>query len=69
MDPDKDRRRRPSRDEYEVASTAKELGRPLQRRVLQRRFSEIGDTTSAAAHGDEAGGDDLAPMPRWDRAG
>lgn len=48
------------REEYEVAWYTEELGRPLQRRLLQRRLDEIGDGHSVSAAGasprDESGG-------------
>jgi hypothetical protein len=70
MEPDKVKKPRPARDEFEVARHMKELGRPLQRQLLQRRLHEVGDNSvSAAAHGEEAGSDQLASPPREDRAG
>ena len=71
MAPDKDRK--PARQEYEVACYTKELGRSLQRKMLQRRlddFTDSGTTTAAAAqHGDEPSAESYAPPPREDRAG
>ena len=72
MRPDKDKQRRTAaRDEFEVAYYTKELGRPLQRKLLQRRFNELTESSvsAATAHGDEAAGERLAPLPREDRAG
>ena len=69
MAPDKDRK--PAREEFEVAYYTKELGRPLQRKLLQRRLEEFAESpVTAARHGDEPsiekGWD---PLPREDRAG
>ena len=55
MAPDKDGKA--AREEFEVAYYTKELGRPLQRKLLQRRLDELGEghSVSAAAptHGEE----------------
>ena len=68
MAPDKPRRA--ARDEFEVAYYTKELGRPLQRKMLQRRLNELTDNTiSAASHGDEPSMHVETPLPREDRAG
>jgi hypothetical protein len=71
MAPDKpDRPRRAARDEFEVAYYTKELGRPLQRKLLQRRLNELTDhTISAASHGDDPKMEIDSPLPREDRAG
>ena len=71
MAPDKpDRPRRAARDEFEVAYYTKELGRPLQRKLLQRRLNELTDhTLSAASHGDVPKMEIDSPLPREDRAG
>ena len=70
MGPEKDCS--PQRQEFEVAYYTKELGRPLQRKLLQQRLSDLGcaSTCVAAAHqGDQPSGQDSAPPPREDRAG
>lgn len=71
MGPDKDGQA--ARDEFEVAWYTKELGRPLQRKLLQRRFDEIGDGHSVSAanpsHGDDAGRERHDQCPPEDRAG
>jgi hypothetical protein len=71
MAPDKpDKPRRATRDEFEVAYYTKELGRPLQRKLLQRRLNELTDhTISAASHGDDPKMEIDTPLPREDRAG
>ena len=71
MAPDKpDRPRRAARDEFEVAYYTKELGRPLQRKMLQSRLNEFSESTiSAASHGDDPKVEVDSPPPREDRAG
>ena len=71
MAPDKpDRPRRAARDEFEVAYYTKELGRPLQRKMLQSRLNELMENTiSAASHGDDPKVEVDSPPPREDRAG
>ena len=71
MAPDKpDRPRRAARDEFEVAYYTKELGRPLQRKMLQSRLNEFSESTiSAASHGDDPKAEVDSPPPREDRAG
>ncbi|HSV34794.1 MAG TPA: hypothetical protein VLI46_04515 [Ramlibacter sp.] len=66
-----DKDRKPAREEFEVAHRTKELGRPLQRKRLQRRLEDLAESpVTAARHGDEPcvekGWD---PPPREDRAG
>ena len=70
-DKGKDKPRKAARDEYEVAYYTKELGRPLQRKLLQRRLNELSDSggTAEASHGDESKLEKIAPLPREDRAG
>jgi len=68
--PGKDRDRKAAREEYEVAYYTKELGRPLQRKMLQKRFDAFTDSAiSAAGHGEEASPEDRAALPPEDRAG
>jgi hypothetical protein len=77
MSPDKHKKtanedRKPAREEFEVAYYTKELGRPLQRKLLQRRFvSDFQDSSITAAnhHADETPADDRFAPPREDRAG
>lgn len=71
MAPDKtDKPRTAARDEFEVAYYTKELGRPLQRKMLQRRLNEFTESAiSAASHGDDPKMEIDAPLPREDRAG
>lgn len=69
MGPDKDGKA--AREEFEVAYYTKELGRPLQRKLLQRRFEELGEghSVSAASHDDSADRDWHDQSSREDRAG
>jgi len=70
MAPERNKDRKAAREEYEVAYYTKELGRPLQRKLLQRRLNELTDSTiSAASHGDEPEPENHAATPREDRAG
>lgn len=71
MGPDKDGTA--AREEFEVAYDTKELGRPLQRKLLQRRFDELGEGHSvsaadASSH-DGSDRDRHDQPPREDRAG
>jgi len=68
--PGKDKDRKAARDEIEVAYYTKELGRPLQRKMLQSRFNDFGDSNiTAASHGEEPSPEDRAAPPPEDRAG
>ena len=70
MAPDKDPDRKAAREEFEVAYYTKELGRGLQRKMLQRRFDDFSDSTiTAAGHGEEPSPDARGGTPREDRAG
>jgi hypothetical protein len=70
-DKDKDRKdRKAARDEFEVAYYTKELGRELQRKLLQRRLADLSDSSiTAASHGEESSPDENDVPPREDRAG
>lgn len=68
MAPDKDRKA--ARQEFEVAYYTKELGRPLQRKMLQRHLNDFSDSSiTAASHGDEPSVEGDTSPPREDRAG
>lgn len=70
MEPDKDKDRKAARQEFEVAWYTKELGRSLQRKLLQRRFTDFSDSTiQAASHGEDAAPESNRVPPREDRAG
>lgn len=60
-----------ARQEFEVAYYTKERGRPLQRKMPQKRLDDFTDsgTITARTHGDEPSADSFAPPPREDRAG
>jgi DNA-binding HxlR family transcriptional regulator len=68
MVPDNDRGA--TRQEFEVAYYTKELGRSLQRKMLQSRLDDLAEYGIAGAtHGDEPSADTYAAPPREDRAG
>lgn len=68
--PGKDRNRKATRDEYELAYYRKEHGRPLQRKLLQKRLEDLADRwIMAATHGEEESLENRASTPRDDRAG
>lgn len=67
---DKDERSEPTaaREEFEVAYYTKELGRPLQRKLLQRQFANFGDSSiTAASHGEESSPESKFVPSRKDR--
>ena len=70
-DKGKDKPRKTVRDEYEVAYYTKELGRPLQRKLLHRRLDELSDSgaNAEASHGDESTMEKIGQPPPEDRAG
>jgi len=62
----------PARDEFEVAYYTKELGRPLQRKLLQQRLNDLsrGSAGVAADHPDDRPAmQEGNPKQREDRAG
>jgi hypothetical protein len=69
MSPEKDRSK-PPRQEFEVDYYTKELGRSLQRKLLQKRLEDFTDSSStAASHHEEPAAEVVWPTPRDDRAG
>ena len=70
MQPDKARAKqsKPDREEFEVAYYTKELGRPLQRKLLQQQM-EAGGSASTCAHGEDSSFESPTSPPRQDRAG
>jgi hypothetical protein len=69
MEPDKaDHERKPHR-EYEVAYFTKELGRSLQRKMLQQQMESVGSTASSVAHGEDSSFESHSSPPQHDRAG
>ncbi len=72
MQPDKANHRQPKthRDEFEVAYYTKELGRTIQRKMLQQQMEASGSaSTSVSAHGEDSSFDSHANPPQHDRAG
>ena len=57
------------RREYEVAYFTKELGRPLQRKLLAQQLSEMSEGSAGAQHGDDASFEESSALPPHDRAG
>ena len=68
MEPDKAKPRKSHRDEYEVAYYTKELGRPLQRKMLQQQMESSG-SSAIASHGEDSSFDTHSSPPQSDRAG
>jgi hypothetical protein len=69
MEPDKDKDRKAPR-EFEVAYYTKELGRSLQRKLLQRQLTDFSDSAiQAASHGEDGSPESNYVSPREDRAG
>jgi hypothetical protein len=68
MAPEKDRKA--ARQEFEVAYYTKELGRSLQRKMLQKRLDDFSDSSGVTTmHGDAPAAENYDPPPREDRAG
>lgn len=67
MEPDEARERKPRR-EYGVAYYAKELGRTIQRKLLQQQM-EASACASSCAHGEDSSFDTHDNPPQHDRAG
>ena len=67
MEPDRQRERKP-RPEYEVAYYTKELGRTIQRKLLQQQM-EASSSASSSAHGEDSSFDTHDNPPQHDRAG
>ena len=68
MEPDKAKPRKAHRDEYEVAYSTKELGRTIQRKMLQQQMESCG-LTAIASHGEDSSFDSHSSPPQDDRAG
>jgi hypothetical protein len=69
MDTDKPSKdSKPHRDEFEVAYYTKELGRTLQRKMLQQQMDASG-SSSKSAHGEDGSFDSHTSPPLHDRAG
>ena len=64
----KPRKPQPQRDEFEVAYYTKELGRTIQRKMLQQQMESSG-SASSCAHGEDSQYDSHGNPPQHDRAG
>lgn len=71
IDKDRDRKKpEATRREFEVAYYTKELGRPLQRKMLERQLATLSPVTPIkAAHHDERVSLGESGTPPEDRAG
>jgi hypothetical protein len=71
MQHDKDKGRKPaSRPEFEVAYYTRELGRPLQRKMLERQLAGSSDSPPASgSHGEDISSQADGLPPKDDRAG
>jgi hypothetical protein len=68
--PDRNRNRHGGTPEFELAYYTKELGKPLQRQLLQKQLALLGEGASAAArHGEDLVPEHEGPPPQEDRAG
>lgn len=70
--PDRKLNRYGGRPEFEVAYYTKELGKPLQREMLQQQLALLSDSSTSArhaAHGEDAAAQVEAAPPQQDRAG
>jgi hypothetical protein len=66
MAPDKESK---TPQEFEVAYYTKELGRSMQRKMLQKRLDDFCDSGALARHGEEPGMVAALQPPPEDRAG
>mgnify|MGYP003578362724 CR=1 FL=1 len=68
--PDRNRPRTGGRPEFEVAYYTKELGKALQRQMLEKQLSQLSENiTSASSHGEEPAPPADSDPPQDDRAG
>lgn len=68
--PDRKTNRHGGRPEFEVAYYTKELGKPLQREMLQQQPALLGESSGRViAHGEDAEPQADAAPPQQDRAG
>jgi len=67
--PDRNRKARGSRPEFEVAYYTKELGKPLQRQMLQQQLALLAESGARRLHGEDTTSETEAPPPAEDRAG
>lgn len=67
--PDRNRNR-PARPEFEVAWYTKELGKSLQREMLQKQLARFsGNGSVAGSHGEDLAPEVSEAPPQQDRAG
>lgn len=68
--PEKNRPRHGARPEFEVAYYTKELGKTLQRQMLEKQLARLSDNiTSASSHGEEPAPPAEPGPPQDERAG
>jgi hypothetical protein len=63
------RKRQGSGPEFEVAPATRELGKTLQREMLQKQSARLSDNGQHASHGEDAAPQVEAALPQEDRAG
>ena len=61
--PDRNRPRNGGRPEFEVAWYTKELGKTLQRQMLEKQMALLSDSNSNARHGEDASPPAQDPPP------
>ena len=68
--PDRNRKPNGARPEFEVAYYTKELGKTLQRQMLEKQLARLSDSSNAASrHGEDAAPEVAFVPPPEDRAG
>jgi hypothetical protein len=68
--PDRNRKPNGGQPEFEVAYWTKELGKPLQRQMLEKQLARLSESSNAASrHGEDAAPEAEATPPQEDRAG
>jgi hypothetical protein len=68
--PDRNSRRQGARPEIEVAWYTKELGKPLQRELLQKKLARLSESGRVSGtHGEDTAPQVEEPPPQQDRAG
>ena len=67
--PDRNRNRQRGTPEFELAYYTKELGKPLQRQMLQKQLALLSESIQAAGHGEDLAPEHEGPPPQEDRAG
>ena len=68
--PDRNKNRQGARPEFEVAYYTKELGKSLQRQMLQKQLAQLSESSNARrSHGEDAMPEVTSAPPTEDRAG